>query len=43
MLVANSQVRSKATLHLGWMLSAGWYPLLAKKGETPVEALGALL
>jgi len=33
----------KAMSHSGYIMRLGWYPLLAKNGETPVVALGALL
>ena len=36
-------VREEAISHSRYTKRLGWYPLLAKNGETPVVALGALL
>jgi len=38
-----SQAREEAISRSGYTKRLGWYPLLAKNGETPVVALGALL
>ena len=38
-----SRARKEAISHSGYTKRLGWYPLLAKNGETPVVALGALL
>ena len=38
-----SRAREEAISHSGYTKRLRWYPLLAKNGETPVVALGALL
>jgi len=41
--MAKSQAWEEAISHSGWMVMFGWYPLLAKNGETSMVALGVLL
>ena len=42
-LSTKSQAQKETISHSKYTLKLGWYPLLAKNGETPVVALGALL
>jgi len=41
--ITKSRAREEAISHSGYTKRLGWYPLLAKNGETLVVALGALL
>ena len=41
--VTKSRAREEAISRSGYTKRLGWYPLLAKNGETPVVELGALL
>ena len=38
-----SQAQEEAISLSGYTMRLGWYPLLAKNGETPIVALGVLL
>src|SRR6266498_1312030 len=41
--MAYSRARFEARSRSGWIARFGWYPLLAKKGETPVVSLGSVV